>query len=235
MASKRRQSENGKTEKRKKKSCEETPQLCSVVKDEQVKAAVKEAWDQRTSYTQGWWTNVPPLTTEFTVRKSDPDVVFRFGLRFSVLTREVRIKHPVYPNSTYNLCKRFFSFDNISLIIYWVQEIWSWTVTLSPTASSGIFSVATPSLKASKVNWWGSTFMRNQMISTNLNRCLADCAPDMSQSYGLKSCHDFFFFLPCCCSYTVRWLEEENRAAHCWTKVMKNAIEDDCIIRLHLH
>lgn len=57
MATKRRQSENGKTEKRKKKSCEETPQLCSAVRDEQVKAAVKEAWSQRSSYIQGRSTN----------------------------------------------------------------------------------------------------------------------------------------------------------------------------------
>ncbi|XP_003970033.2 prolyl 3-hydroxylase OGFOD1 [Takifugu rubripes] len=53
MASKRRQSENGKNEKRKKKSCEETAQLCSIIDDEQVKKAVKEAWDQKRSYTHG--------------------------------------------------------------------------------------------------------------------------------------------------------------------------------------
>lgn len=57
MASKRHQSENGKNEKRKKKSCEETAQLCSVIEDEQVKKAVKVAWNQKRSYTQGWWTN----------------------------------------------------------------------------------------------------------------------------------------------------------------------------------
>lgn len=28
-----------------------------------------------------------------------------------------------------------------------------------------------------------------------------------------------FLFLPCFCSYTVRWLAEEDRATHCWTEV----------------
>lgn len=67
MASKRLQKETGKIEKRKKKSCEETPQLCSVVKDEQVKAAVKAAWRQMTAYTQGGWTTTT-FTAEPTVR-----------------------------------------------------------------------------------------------------------------------------------------------------------------------
>ncbi|KAM3626267.1 uncharacterized protein V6R79_026041 [Siganus canaliculatus] len=53
MASKRRQTESNKTEKRKKKTCEETAELCSVLDDEQVKKAVKEAWTQKTHYNQG--------------------------------------------------------------------------------------------------------------------------------------------------------------------------------------
>lgn len=42
--------------------------------------------------------NFPPLTAEFTVRKSYPDVVSTFGLRFSCLTREAQTKHPVTAN-----------------------------------------------------------------------------------------------------------------------------------------
>lgn len=54
MASKRRQDESNKTEtKRKKKTCEETAELCSGVEDEQVKRAVREAWSRRTQYSQG--------------------------------------------------------------------------------------------------------------------------------------------------------------------------------------
>ncbi|XP_010743447.3 prolyl 3-hydroxylase OGFOD1 [Larimichthys crocea] len=54
MASKRRQGESSKTEKKKqKKTCEETAELCSCVGDEEVKRAVKEAWSQRSHYRQG--------------------------------------------------------------------------------------------------------------------------------------------------------------------------------------
>lgn len=52
MASKRPQDECGSIEKKKKK-CEETVVRCSVVEDEQVKRAVKEAWSQRSHYKQG--------------------------------------------------------------------------------------------------------------------------------------------------------------------------------------
>lgn len=55
MASKRRHGEKGRTEKKKTKSCEEAAELCSVVEDEQVKKAVKEAWGQKTHYSQGQW------------------------------------------------------------------------------------------------------------------------------------------------------------------------------------
>lgn len=55
MASKRRQDERDKTEKKKKKNCDVAAPLCSVVEDEQVKRAVKEAWSQKTHYSQGWW------------------------------------------------------------------------------------------------------------------------------------------------------------------------------------
>lgn len=70
MASKRRQSGNGQTEKRKKKSYEETPQLCSVVEDEQVKAAVTEAWRRRSGYTHGWSANTPAELTVTTSQHS---------------------------------------------------------------------------------------------------------------------------------------------------------------------
>ncbi|XP_070686516.1 prolyl 3-hydroxylase OGFOD1 [Pempheris klunzingeri] len=54
MASKRRQGESVKAEKkRQKKSCEEAAGLCSLVADEQVRGAVKEAWSQRSHYSQG--------------------------------------------------------------------------------------------------------------------------------------------------------------------------------------
>nr|XP_046241942.1 prolyl 3-hydroxylase OGFOD1 isoform X2 [Scatophagus argus] len=53
MASKRRQGESDRAEKKKKKNCEEAAQLSSVVEDEQVTRAVKEAWSQRTYYSQG--------------------------------------------------------------------------------------------------------------------------------------------------------------------------------------
>lgn len=56
MAPKRRYGEKGETEKKKKtKSCEEAAELCSVVEDEQVKKAVREAWGQKTHYNQGQW------------------------------------------------------------------------------------------------------------------------------------------------------------------------------------
>lgn len=42
--------------------------------------------------------NFPPLTAEFTARKSYQDVVSTFGLRFSCLTREAQTKHPVLAN-----------------------------------------------------------------------------------------------------------------------------------------
>uniref|UniRef100_A0A1A8PCS6 Prolyl 3-hydroxylase OGFOD1 n=2 Tax=Nothobranchius rachovii TaxID=451742 RepID=A0A1A8PCS6_9TELE len=54
MPSKRAQGESGAADKRKKKkSCEETAELCPDVEDEQVKKAVKEAWVRRTHYSQG--------------------------------------------------------------------------------------------------------------------------------------------------------------------------------------
>ncbi|XP_035508014.1 prolyl 3-hydroxylase OGFOD1 [Morone saxatilis] len=54
MASKRRPDESRDTEKKKKKkNCVETAELTSVVEDEQVRRAVREAWSQRTHYNQG--------------------------------------------------------------------------------------------------------------------------------------------------------------------------------------
>uniref|UniRef100_A0A1A7XPX2 Prolyl 3-hydroxylase OGFOD1 n=1 Tax=Iconisemion striatum TaxID=60296 RepID=A0A1A7XPX2_9TELE len=54
MTSKRAQEESGTADKRKKKkSCEETVELCPGVEDEQVKGALKEAWVRRTHYSQG--------------------------------------------------------------------------------------------------------------------------------------------------------------------------------------
>lgn len=53
MASKRPQGDSERTEKKKKKNCEETAELCSVVDDEQVKRAVREAWSQKTHYSHG--------------------------------------------------------------------------------------------------------------------------------------------------------------------------------------
>lgn len=95
---------------------------------------------------------------------------FTFGLRCCFLTCEARTKHVLHPTTSkiqlvfdidvcflktaymaammvrrYVLCKMSFSIHNISLFLYCLQEILSWTVTLSLTASLGIFSVATPS------------------------------------------------------------------------------------------
>lgn len=54
MASKRCPGESERAEKKKKKkTCEETAELCSAVGDEQVKRAVREAWSQRSHYRQG--------------------------------------------------------------------------------------------------------------------------------------------------------------------------------------
>ncbi|XP_034738717.1 prolyl 3-hydroxylase OGFOD1 isoform X2 [Etheostoma cragini] len=56
MASKRQPDESVKTDKKKKKkkaTCEETAELCSVVEDELVKNTVKEAWSQRSPCRQG--------------------------------------------------------------------------------------------------------------------------------------------------------------------------------------
>ncbi|XP_074522545.1 prolyl 3-hydroxylase OGFOD1 [Halichoeres trimaculatus] len=54
MASKRSSQECGKTEKkRKKKTCEETAELCVTLEEEQVKKSMKEAWSQKTHYSQG--------------------------------------------------------------------------------------------------------------------------------------------------------------------------------------
>ncbi|XP_040917146.1 prolyl 3-hydroxylase OGFOD1 isoform X2 [Toxotes jaculatrix] len=54
MASKRQQGEGSATDKKKKqKKSEETAELGSAVRDERVKCAVKEAWSQRTRYSQG--------------------------------------------------------------------------------------------------------------------------------------------------------------------------------------
>lgn len=57
---------------------------------------------------------------------------------------------------------------------------------------------------------------------------------EMSKTYALSGCRDilflmfrFFFLARCCCSCTVGWLGDENRAAHCRTEVKKNAIKDD--------
>lgn len=83
MASKRRQSENGKTEKRKKKSCEEPPELCAAVTDEQVRAAVKEAWSRGTSFTLGGWTGAAaPLGP---TRPQDPGHMWALHLGAYVL------------------------------------------------------------------------------------------------------------------------------------------------------
>lgn len=53
MASKRRPDETDKSKKKKKKNCDEAAQLSSVVEDEQVKRAVREAWDRKTYFSQG--------------------------------------------------------------------------------------------------------------------------------------------------------------------------------------
>ncbi|KAM7406171.1 hypothetical protein PAMP_000565 [Pampus punctatissimus] len=56
MSSKRRQGntdDKKKKKKKKKTTCEETADLSSVVRDEQVKSAVKEAWSRRTHYNHG--------------------------------------------------------------------------------------------------------------------------------------------------------------------------------------
>ncbi|KAK5873922.1 hypothetical protein PBY51_018920 [Eleginops maclovinus] len=55
MASKRRPGESVNTEKKRKRkrSCEESAELCSVLEDQQVKQTVREAWSRRTVCTQG--------------------------------------------------------------------------------------------------------------------------------------------------------------------------------------
>ncbi|XP_019742513.1 prolyl 3-hydroxylase OGFOD1 isoform X1 [Hippocampus comes] len=55
MASKRQQGECMKSNKKKRKvnNCEETAELCRVVRDENVKRAVKEAWSLKSHYTHG--------------------------------------------------------------------------------------------------------------------------------------------------------------------------------------
>ncbi|CAG5855434.1 unnamed protein product [Menidia menidia] len=56
MTSKRAQNECNNTDefkKKKRKSCEQSAQLCPGVEDEQVKTAVKEAWNRRTHYSKG--------------------------------------------------------------------------------------------------------------------------------------------------------------------------------------
>lgn len=55
MTTKRPQDDCGRRteKKKKKKSSEETVRLCSVLEDEQVKTAVKQAWSQRTHYSHG--------------------------------------------------------------------------------------------------------------------------------------------------------------------------------------
>ncbi|KAI4830500.1 hypothetical protein KUCAC02_002128 [Chaenocephalus aceratus] len=55
MASKRRPVESVKPEKKRKRkrSCEEPAELCSVLEDQQVKQTVREAWGQKTACTQG--------------------------------------------------------------------------------------------------------------------------------------------------------------------------------------
>ncbi|XP_010793145.1 prolyl 3-hydroxylase OGFOD1 [Notothenia coriiceps] len=55
MASKRRPGESVKPEKKRKRkrSCEEPAELCSVLEDQQVKQTVREAWGQKTACTQG--------------------------------------------------------------------------------------------------------------------------------------------------------------------------------------
>lgn len=54
MASKRSPNECSKTvKKKKKKTCEVTAELCAALGEEQVKKSMKEAWSQRTHYSQG--------------------------------------------------------------------------------------------------------------------------------------------------------------------------------------
>lgn len=63
--------------------------------------------------------------------------------------------------------------DTLSFVVY-VQGIWSWTATLSLTASSRTSSAARPSWRTSRENCWSSTSTRSQTICTNLNRCLSN-------------------------------------------------------------
>lgn len=53
MASKRRQGVRDATEKKKKKSCDETAELCSLLQDEQLKKDLSEAWSHKSHYSQG--------------------------------------------------------------------------------------------------------------------------------------------------------------------------------------
>lgn len=53
MASKRRQGVRDGTEKKKKKSCDETAELCSLLQDEQMKKDLKEAWRLKSHYSKG--------------------------------------------------------------------------------------------------------------------------------------------------------------------------------------
>lgn len=53
MASKRRQGVRDVSEKKKKKSCDETAELCSLLQDEQLKKDLKEAWNSKSHYSQG--------------------------------------------------------------------------------------------------------------------------------------------------------------------------------------
>lgn len=72
MTTKRPQDDCGRRteKKKKKKSSEETVRLCSVLEDEQVKTAVKQAWSQRTHYSHGEVLNsgrhtVPPSSLTY--------------------------------------------------------------------------------------------------------------------------------------------------------------------------
>lgn len=54
MASKRPQGARDGAEKKKHKSCGETAELCSLLRDEQLKKDLKEAWSRKSPYSQGW-------------------------------------------------------------------------------------------------------------------------------------------------------------------------------------
>lgn len=73
MASKRRQGDGDKTVKKKKKqkSCEEKAQLCPLVEDEQLKRAVREAWSQKSHYSQGRFTEHNSFTNPHFVYLAD--------------------------------------------------------------------------------------------------------------------------------------------------------------------